>query len=508
MLQKLKSATFSVLPIILVVLLIHFTMYRFSGATILNFIIGLALLIVGQSVFLTGIDISVVPMGEYVGNSVSDKKQFYVFIIFGLIFGIVSTIAEPDFQVIANNIVLAGVGIPKWVILIGVGLGVGILLSIGLTRIVLGYSLNITLALLYTIATFLAVMVSEMNFSISLDAGAGTIGVITSPFLLALGIGVAKIVTHSRNTDSGAQNFGLISLSSVGALIAMLVLTLIFGGSGETGVVSTSNYPLWITILIDVTLSLLPLIIVFFIFEAIYIKISRQEKRKLLFGSLVTFVGFYVFLYGIEFGFSNMGYEFGNALLEIDNTVFTVFICALLGFFIVFCEPSIRILAKQIEEVTNRNIRSKLVVGAIAFSVVLSITLSILRIYYQFSIWWIFGTIYGLAFILMPFVPKLFSAIAFDSGGSATGALTVAFMLPIMLGLSGGGAEGFGTIGIMIMTPVLVIEILGLVYNFMMKAEIKKNQQLLLRLSRTEDKFSNIEKLKVLHEREFDGRVF
>jgi hypothetical protein len=227
-----------------------------------------------------------------------------------------------------------------------------------------------------------------------------------------------------------------------------------------------------------------------------------------LFGSLVTFVGFYVFLYGIEFGFSNMGYEFGNALLEIDNTVFTVFICALLGFFIVFCEPSIRILAKQIEEVTNRNIRSKLVVGAIAFSVVLSITLSILRIYYQFSIWWIFGTIYGLAFILMPFVPKLFSAIAFDSGGSATGALTVAFMLPIMLGLSGGGAEGFGTIGIMIMTPVLVIEILGLVYNFMMKAEIKKNQQLLLRLSRTEDKFSNIEKLKVLHEREFDGRVF
>ena len=507
MLQKLKSATLSILPIVAVVLIIHFTMYSFTAVTIFNFLIGLVVMILGQSVFLMGLDISIVPMGEYVGNSVNDKKRFYVYIVFGLVFGIVSTIAEPDFQVLASKIGVAGIGIPKWLILVGAGVGVGVMLAFGLVRIIMGYSLNIMLSVLFIIVSILSIFLSEKSFAISLDAGAGTIGVITSPFLLALGIGVARIVSHSKNTNSGAENFGLISLSAVGSLIMMCALSLIFGESGGGAGVNTSSSPIWLATLLDCLMSILPLVIVFFIFEALYIKISWQEKKKLLFGSLVTFVGFYLFLFGIEFGFSNMGYELGNALLTIDSKIFTIFICALLGFFIVFCEPSIRNLAKQIEDVTNRNIRSKLVVWAIALSVVLAVTLCVLRIYYKFSIWWIFGVVYGLVFILMPFIPKLFSAIAFDSGGVATGTLTVAFLFPIMIALSGGSAEGFGLIGVMVMTPVLIIEILGFIYKILVDSEIKRSQKMLLRLSKTEDKFSNIEKLKIKHEREYDGRV-
>ncbi len=508
MLQKLKSVSLSMLPIVAVVLLIHFTMYEFTTATLFDFVIGLVLLILGQVVFMVGLDISIVPMGEFVGNSVNDKKKFYIFIIFGLVFGIVSTIAEPDFQVLVTKISIAGIGIPKWWILIGAGVGVGIMLAVGMVRIVMGYSLNLLLFIMYALLAVVSIFLSEKSFAVSLDAGAGTIGVITSPFLLALGIGVAKIVTHSRNTESGAENFGLISLSATGSLVLMVIMSLIF--AGETGGVVgvESSTPVWLSILSDCVLSLFPLVIVFFVFEALFIKISWHEKRKLLFGSAVTFVGFYMFLFGIEFGFSNMGYEFGNALLKLDNKILTVVICAVLGFFIVFCEPSIRNLAEQIENVTNRNIRSGLVVVAIAFSVIISSVLCVLRIYYEFSIWWIFGIGYGLVFLLMPFIPKLFSAIAFDSGGVTNGTLTVAFVLPIMMALAGNGATGFGTIGVMVMTPVLIIEILGFVYKILIDSEVKKNQKMLLRLSKTEDQFSNIEKLRIQHEREFDGRVF
>ena len=508
MLQKLKAVSLSVLPIVAVVMLIHFTMYEFTSATILNFMIGLVLLILGQVVFLTGLDISIVPMGEFVGNSVNDKKRFYIYIIFGLIFGIVSTIAEPDFQVLVAKISVAGIGIPKWFILVGAGVGVGIMLAVGMVRIVMGHSLNLMLFIMYALLAVLSVFLSEKAFAISLDAGAGTIGVITSPFLLALGIGVAKIITHSRNTDSGAENFGLISLSATGSLVAMAILSLIFAENKASAVSVGGTTSIWISILTDCVLSLLPLVIVFFIFEAFFIKISWHEKRKLLFGSVVTFVGFYMFLFGIEFGFSEMGYELGNALLVLNNKILTVVLCAVLGFFIVFCEPSIRNLAKQIEDVTNRNIRSGLVIIAIAFSVVISNVLCVLRIYYEFSIWWIFGIGYGLIFIIMPFVPKLFSAIAFDSGGVANGTLTVAFVLPIMMALAGNSATGFGTIGIMVMTPVLIIEILGLIYKVLLDSEVKKSQRMLLRLSKTEDQFSNIEKLRIQHEREFGGRVF
>lgn len=508
MFQKIKSVAFSMMPIVLVVLLIHLTMYKFSSTTIINFLVGLILVVLGQAVFLTGLDISVVPMGEFVGNSVNDKKRFYVYIVFGIVFGIVSTIAEPDFQVLATKIAVAGIGIPKWLILLGSGVGVGVMLAVGLVRIITGKSLNVMLAVMYGIVAILALFLSEKAFAVSLDAGAGTIGVITSPFLLALGIGVAKIVSHSRNTNGGEENFGIIALSSGGALIAMCILSLLFDGKNIGATAVTSGASIWLSILSDCLMSLLPLVVVFFIFEAIYIKISKQEKIKLLFGSVITFVGFYLFLFGIEFGFSKMGYEFGSALLEIDNKVLSIFVCSVLGFFIVFCEPSIRILAKQIEEVTNRNIRSGLVVVAIAISVVLSIVLSVLRIYFHFSIWWVFGFVFGLVFLLMPFIPKLFSAIAFDSGGVATGTLTVAFVFPIMISLSSGGAEGYGAVGIMVMTPILIIEILGFIYGMLVKSEVKRSQKMLLRLSKTEDKFSNIEKLRVLHERDFGGGMF
>lgn len=501
MIKKLKTAAFSILPIVAFVLIYHFFVHRFSTEVLLSFIVGAVVLILGQSVFLVGIEKSIEPMGEYVGSSVQSNKRFYVYIIFGIIFGVFATIAEPDIQVFALKASQAGFG-AKFVIMLVAGLGVGVFISLALVRLVSKISLNLVLFVSYLIVFVLAFFAGETALSMSLDAGANTTGVVTSPFLLALGVGVAKIMGGNTNKDE--DKFGLIALSSVGPIIAVLVMCIIFGGNSQVAEqVLEKNSLLWLETLKDVSFSIIPLVISFFVFEALFIKISKQEKVKLIVGTIITFIGFYLFLFGIELGLTPMGGEFGKALRELDSTIIVILLCGVLGFFVVFSEPSIKILAKQIENVTNRNIKAKLVVSAIAVSVMLSITLVVLKINYGFSIWWIAGIIYGLAFLLMPFVPKLFTAIAFDSSGVATGTLTVAFIFPICAGLSGSITGSFGAIAIMTMMPILVMEIIGLIYQISIEVDKRVVRRILVNLSKTEDKFSNISKLKNKHEEEF-----
>lgn len=504
MIKKLKTATFSILPIVAFVLIIHFFVGSVNTGVLVNFLIGSVILIIGQSVFLTGIENSIEPMGEFVGGSVSTNKRFYIFIIFGLIFGVFSTIAEPDMQVFASKVIIMGFGFNKFAFLLVAGLGVGAFISISLLRIVTKFSLNLLLFISYAIVFVLAIFNSETAFGVGLDAGANTTGVVTSPFLLALGVGVARLTSSRQAAD---DSFGLIALSSVGPVIAVLILNLLTGDvSQDVASVTSSNamdsgvLSMVLEVFIDVAFSIIPLIIVFFVFEALFIKISKQEKKKLLFGSFITMVGFFLFLFGIEFGLTDMGEAIGVALGKTENILLIMFVTSLLGFFVVFSEPSIRVLSTQIEDVTNRNISSKVVMVATGLAIMLASIFVVLRIYFDISLWWFAGVVYGLAFVLSLFVPKLFTAIAFDSSGVATGTITVAFIFPIMIGLSGGGLNGFGTIAILTMVPCLVMEILGLVYAIQVKVDRRVAKKILLSLSKTEDKFSNIKNLKKRHE--------
>lgn len=503
MIKKLKTIGLSLLPIFAFVLIMHFFVQKIETEVFVNFFIGSFILILGQVVFLTGIEKSIEPMGEFIGNSVSNNKRFYVYIIFAIVFGIVSTVAEPDMQVFSSTVVVAGYSVNKFLFLIVGGVGVGIFIAIALVRLALKFSLNITLFIAYLAFFIIAIFAGEEALGLSLDAGANTTGVVTSPFLLALGISVARMVSGNKVKDE--DGFGFIALSSVGPVLAISILMLFVNkGSATTGAVVSDN-PLWLETLLDVSLSLIPLVVVFFIFEALVIKISKQEKKKLLLGSFITFVGFYLFLFGINFGLGDMGVALGIILRSLDNPTLISIICALLGFLIVFSEPSVRILANQIEEATNRNIKAPLVLIAIAISVMVAMAMCVVRIVYGFSIWWYVGIIYGLAFVLMIFAPKLFVSIAFDSSGVATGTMTVAFLFPIVSGLAGSVAGGFGMIAVLSMTPILVMEILGVIYRIVVSVDNRKTAKILLRLSRTEDKFSNVGKLKARHEELMGG---
>lgn len=512
MINKLKTALFSILPIIAFVLLIHLFVGKVDTNVLLCFLIGSVILIVGQAVFLTGIENSIEPMGEFVGGAVSTNKRFYIFLIFGLVFGLFSTIAEPDMQVFATKVVIAGFNINKFLFLIVAGFGVGAFISIALLRLAFKASLNIVLFISYLIVVVLAAFSSESGFCMSLDAGANTTGVVTSPFLLALGVGVARLTSSNKNS-ADEDSFGLIALSSVGPIIAVLILNIIINGSSapdgvllDNAHANTGVLVLIKSTLLDVAFSIIPLVVVFFVFEALFIKISRQEKKKLMLGSVITFVGFFLFLFGIELGLTSMGEAIGFVLGKTGSVVIISVITALLSFFIVFSEPSIRILSKKIEEVTNGTIRSTLVLVATGISIMLATVLVVLRIEYNISIWWYVGVVYGLAFLLMIIVPKMFSAVAFDSSGVATGTLTVAFIFPIMMGVSG-GKDSFGVIAILTMVPILVMQVIGLMYILHVRVDNRVKRKMLVNLSKTEDKFSNVKKLKTHHELNYGSDI-
>ena len=504
MFKRIKQLSLSILPIVAFVLVLHFGVQKFDNSVLINFLVGTVIFVIGQAIFLTGLDSSIVPMGEYVGNSVNDQRRFYIYIIFGLVFGIVSTIAEPDLQVFSTKVVLGGFSIPKIWLMLGAGLGVGLCLALGLVRIVKSIPYNLLLILLFAVIGVFIVFTTDGELSVSLDVAASTTGVVTCPFLLAFGIGIAKIVSHKNSSKD--DNFGLIGLSSIGPIIIVLLLSVIFkDSSASVGSDTAKELPLWLETLKDVSLSLLPLVVVFFIFEFFFIKISRQEKKKLLLGSLVTFVGFYMFLFGAELGFSEMGVQVGKVINGFDNIWLTIIICSLLSFTLVFSEPSIRIFAKEIEDVTNRNIRAWLILVAIGLSVLVSTVMIILKIYFSIPMWILFAVCYGLVLVLSFFVDKMFTAIAFDSSGVATGTLTVAFVFPIMIGIGGGSEGSFGTLGIMVMFPTLVMELIGLVFTIIVKSDDRKTRKILLKLSRTDDKYSNIDKIREKHQREYGG---
>lgn len=505
-LRRFIAPLFAVVPIVLFVLIVHFFFYKFETSTLICFLVGACIFVIGQVVFLYGIDSSIVPMGEYVGNSSNKLSKFFTILIFGFIFGLLSTIAEPDLQVFGNEAVESGFMVPKTILVFGAGFGVGLFIAFALYRIISKIPLNVMIFGSYAVLFVLAIFIDEMSFAVSLDVGSTTTGVVTSPFLLAIGMGVAKM--KPANTRSREDNFGLIALSSVGPIIAVVVLSLIYKNHAISHEVVESTTPLWLETLKNVSFSLLPLIIVFFIFELIFIKISWRETKKLIWGSIITFVGFYIYLFSVEFGFTGIAKDIGGFLGTTGSLVVTILICSLLTFFTCYSEPSIKVLGDQVEKVTNGNIKAKIVVSTIAVSLVLAIVLAVVRLYFNISIWWYVAFIFGTALILSFFTSKTFTAIAFDSAGIASGTLMVAFIFPILLGFSDSSITfAYGTIALCSMTPIVVVQLFGLLYNVTLKIEEKKTKKLLINFSRTADKYSNIDALEKRHNELVGGKT-
>lgn len=493
-LKKIKNTFLALLPIVVIVLFVHFFFYKFETKTIVNFLIAIVLASVGEALLLTGIDSTIMPMGELMVQAVNKASRFVIFIFFAIAFGTFATIAEPDVSVFSSQVINSGVNVSKTLFVFLIGAGVGVAIAFGIIRIIKNIDVKFIYLFIFAVIFLLCTQVPSDYIALAFDAGGATTGIITAPFLLAISSGIS----NKKNNSDNQEVFGMVGMASLGPIISSLLVFMILKNSGAAAETVTENYSIFVSVLKQTTLAIIPLTIVFFIYDLILIKLPIGKKLSLLVGLVITFVGLYLFLFGIDFGISNMGTSIGKFIQTLSLPLIIAF-CVLIGFVITFSEPSVVVLSKQVQNATKGNISSVVVLISIAISMALAILISVLRIVYQINFFYIIAIGYVIALALMFFVPSLFTGLAFDSGGVASGPMTSAFLLPIMLEFASANSNalsGFGMIGIVSLSPIIVIQLLGFVYNIGVFKQASLDRKRALKVSYTFDMYSNIENLE------------
>lgn len=473
--EKLTETLKAVLPILAIVLLLCFTITPIPPSILMTFLIGAILLIIGMLFFNVGVEISMTPIGERVGSVMTRSKNVFIIILISFIMGFIITISEPDLQVLAQQVP----SIPNLVLILAVALGVGIFLVIALLRMLLGIPLSYLLVFFYGIIFILTYFVPRDFLSVAFDSGGVTTGPMTVPFIMSFGIGVSAIRNDKHAED---DSFGLVSLCSIGPILSVLILGMIFNPESTEQVsesipIIDNTVDLWKSFAVEfptyikeMAVSILPIVAFFGIFQLISRDVNKHTLIRICIGLVYTYVGLVLFLTGVNVGFMPAGNYLGQTLATLPYAWILVPIGMIIGYFIVRAEPAVFVLTKQVEEMTSGAISAKAMGTSLSLGVATSVGLAMIRVLTGINILWFLIPGYAIALILTFFVPKLFTAIAFDSGGVASGPMTATFLLSLAMGAceSFGGniiTDAFGIVSMVAMTPLIAIQIMGLIFK-------------------------------------------
>ncbi|MCX4286426.1 MAG: DUF1538 domain-containing protein [Clostridia bacterium] len=473
---KLKESLISVLPVAVIVLIVSFTpLADFSLTETLTFSVSAVFLILGIGLFNLGADIAMSPMGGQIGVGLTKSKKLGVLVSVCFVMGVLITIAEPDLSVLAGQVSAV---IDSTVLIVTVGAGVGLFLLLAVLKIVFHKDLSAMLMFFYMMLFALCAILidnGKVNFlPLSFDSGGVTTGPITVPFIMALGVGIASTIGGRNSTEN---SFGLIAMCSIGPILAVMVLALTAQGNIDYKLadysVSSALDGIWNTLLehsLDVLKALALIVAFFLILQFTVLRLPRKKLLQIAIGLAYTFVGLVIFLVAVTVGFMPIGFKLGQQIAAFNKPVLVV-LGFVLGLVVVLAEPAVHVLNKQVYEATGGGVKKLEMFLALSIAVGISIGLSIIRMIYKFSILYYLIPGYLISLCLSFFVPKLYTAIAFDSGGVASGPLTSSFILPFAIGacvaMNGGSADSiiltdaFGIVAMVAMTPLITIQILG-----------------------------------------------
>ena len=472
--SKIKEALISALPITAIVYILSLTpLFDFSAAELITFSIGAVLLILGIGLFNLGADIAMTPMGAHVGAGLSKQRKLTLLLVVCFVLGMLITIAEPDLQVLAKQVSAVMNGT---VLIYAVGIGVGSFLVIAVAKIVFKRSLSQFLMLFYMLLFALALMLvvngNEMLLPLAFDSGGVTTGPITVPFIMALGVGISSVLGDRRSKEN---SFGLVALCSVGPILAVLMLG-IFSGNDlsyqvpaydvDSDILGAFLHSASHTAK-EVAIALGLIVAFFLICQIAFLRLRKRRLLKIGLGVLFTYVGLVIFLTGVNVGFMPIGYKLGYQLAQWNKWALVGF-GLVTGVLVVLAEPAIHVLNQQVEEVTGGLVTRKAMITGLCIGVGASIALSVVRIIFDFSLVYYIIPGYFISLALSLFVPPVYTAIAFDSGGVASGPMTSGFILPFATGvcvcLQGEHAvlrDAFGVVALVAMTPLITIQLLG-----------------------------------------------
>ncbi|MDR0689270.1 MAG: DUF1538 domain-containing protein [Spirochaetaceae bacterium] len=486
---KIMEAFSSVLPITAIVLIASILLVPMPTGTILMFLAGASLLIIGMGFFTLGADMAMMPMGEGIGIQLTRTTNLFLVLFVSFIMGLIITIAEPDLQVLALQVP----SIPSAALILTVAVGVGIFLVIAILRTFLKIRLSVLLVIFYPIVFGLACFAPNNFIPVAFDSGGVTTGPITVPFILAMGVGVASI---RSDKDSQNDSFGLVSLCSVGPSLSVLLLGIFFKPTGAD--IQSHKVPLIETsrdvvktfafelphYLVDVLYAMAALVIFFVIFQFISRRFKKHQLVRIIVGFFYTLIGLVVFLTGVNVGFIPVGHLLGSELAASPFKWILVPLSMVIGYFIVAAEPAVHVLTKQVEEISSGAIPQKIMNRGLSIGMASALAITMIRILTGISIMWILIPGYAFALILTFFVPRIFTGIAFDSGGVCSGPMTSTFLLPLAMGTCEGAGgdlmtDAFGIVAMVAMAPLIVIQFMGLMYGHKMKTSAKQAEQAL-----------------------------
>ena len=481
LLSKFKESVISVLPVAVIVLIISFTpLAKLDWVEQVTFAVCSVLLILGISLFNLGADLAMTPMGEHVGSGLTKSKKIGVLISVCFVMGVLITVAEPDLSVLASQ-VKEVVG-SEMLLIITVGVGVGIFLLLAVLKIIFKKNLSMLLMFFYMMLFALSALLIESgknNFlALSFDSGGVTTGPITVPFIMALGVGIATTI-GGRNANE--NSFGLIALCSIGPILAVVILALFSNGQmSAESLAAMAHYDsiqealggighAILETVKNVAIALGLVVVFFLVLQITVLKLPKKKMIQIAIGIAYTFFGLVIFLVAVEIGYMPIGFKLGQSIANFHPAVLAAFGFGL-GMVVVLAEPAVHVLNKQVEEVTGGGVKKMEMLMALSIAVGVSICLSIIRMIFKFSILYYLIPGYLISLGLSFFVPRIYTAIAFDSGGVASGPLTSSFILPLVVGacvaLNGGEAsriltDAFGVVAMVAMTPLITIQALG-----------------------------------------------
>ena len=482
--EKIKEALVSALPITAIVYIMALLpWFDFSTKELVLFTVSAVLLIVGIGMFNLGADLAMTPMGTHVGAGLSRQRKLLLLLAVCFVMGLLITVAEPDLQVLANQVssVMNGT-----LLIYTVGIGVGAFLIVAILRIVFKRRLGSILMLFYMLLFALALILSEQGktdlLPMAFDSGGVTTGPITVPFIMALGIGISSVLSDKKSQEN---SFGLVALCSIGPILAVLVLG-VFSGSELN-----YSYELHQTSFLaamgatakNVALALGLIVFFFLICQVIFLRLPKRQLLRIGLGVVFTYAGLVLFLTAVEVGFMPIGYKLGNSLAQM-NKWFLIPLGLAMGVLVVLAEPAIHVLNAQVEDVTGGYISKKSMMIGLCVGVGAAIMLSMVRIVFDFSLIYYIIPGYFISLALSLFVPPVYTAIAFDSGGVASGPMTSGFILPFAIGACMGvhGADAvlrdaFGVVSLVAMAPLITIQLLGfraVVHNYVQEKRAMK----------------------------------
>lgn len=490
LLKTIKDTFFSTIPLLLVVVVCLIISPLDNPSNYIKIIVGYFSIIVGQALFLVGLDNSIIPIGHLVGSSFSKYNNLFFVLTFGFVFGLLATVAEPALAVLARQVsgVLPVINNTVFIWITSTGIGIGV--AIALLRIIKNINVKLVFGVLYALIFLLVIFAPNEFIALAFDGSGATTGDVSVPFILALGIGISASFSKNKSED---DSLGIIGIASAGPIIAVLlygiILKIVGGGlpSENEYVMSIgSNYGLiFLNNTLDVALAVLPIVVIAVPALVFLIKIPKKEVVKLLVGIVPVYIGLLIFLTGIDYGFEFVGQYIGKIFFDSSKPEAYRYILLIIGFVLGFAitisEPAVTVLGSQIEDLTNGHIKKSSIKYTLALGIAVASLLCVLKILTKTNILYYLVPLYIISIVLMKFTPKLFVALAFDSGGVTGGALSSAFLTPLTLSIATEVAkssgttmsiltEGFGMISFISVTPLIAIQVLGIIYELKLKA--------------------------------------